>query len=214
MTTVTNKQKAQRQAIDQAVDRLRQRSTIGPEVRLRVFGRNLIIVPPYYEVRVEDSSEPVGPADTILVLHYLRCESPVKAVGQWISFRDFPGGQFYWEPFRSRTVKPLVDCFGGDLDRLCRALDVFDWEPFDAGDFAAKVQAVGDISLILVYYRGDEEFPPEAEILFDAAARHVYGAEDAAVLATRLCRGLINEPCVSCSECGMCAARALNKSKI
>ncbi|MHB9138667.1 MAG: DUF3786 domain-containing protein, partial [Victivallaceae bacterium] len=43
----------------------------------------------------------------------------------------------------------------------------------------------------LIYRAGDDEFPPEAEVLFDAAVKRVYVAEDAAVMAGRICIGLL-----------------------
>ena len=56
-------------------------------------------------------------ADRILIYHYLACESALSPGGDPISFRDFPGGAFYWEPFRSRTALPLARRFGGDIAR-------------------------------------------------------------------------------------------------
>ena len=45
--------------------------------------------------------EPAKLSDRILVLHYLLCESPISLTGELVSFRSFPEGQFYWQPFLS-----------------------------------------------------------------------------------------------------------------
>jgi hypothetical protein len=241
MTTVTNKQKAQSEAIALAVAQLRKinvnallayhaehseasgvqngdarsfaalRMTENT-ILLRVFGQNLKITLPDFDITVEGSTEPVKPADQILVLHYLLCEVPAEPTGELISFRDLPGGQFYLEPYRARTTKPLVAHFQNDLDTLRTALNCFDWTQVDLGDLGACVQAVGNFHLTLVYHRGDEDFGPEAEILFDACIKRVFCTEDAAVLAARLCRGLIGKRCVSCSGCGVCNTRAYSNS--
>ncbi len=211
MTALTNKQKARTEAIALAVERLRERNHTVP-LTVRVFGQNLTITPPDFDVIVEGTDEPVRPADHILALHYLVSELPADPTGKLISFRDLPGGQFYLEPYRSRTIKPLVEHFQNDLASLRTALDRFDWTPANLGDLGATVQAVGKLKLTLVYHQGDEDFEPEAEILFDSCVKRVFCTEDAAVLAARLCRGLINKSCGSCSGCGMCDTRAFSNS--
>jgi hypothetical protein len=203
MTTVTNKQKAQSEAIALAVKGLRKRN-LSDNLTVRVFGQNLKVTLPDFDITVNESTEPVRPADHILALHYLLCEVPVEPTGELISFRDLSGGQFYLEPYRSRTTKPLAAHFQNDLDALRTALNCFDWAPVELGDLGACVQAVGNLHLTLVYHRGDEDFEPEVEILFDACIKRVFCTEDAAVLAARLCRGLIGKSCVSCSGCGLC----------
>ena len=58
-------------------------------------------------------------------------------------------------------------------------------------DLGARIHAFGPLHVTLVYYRGDEELGPSAELLFDAAIRAAFAAEDAAVLASRVCLGLL-----------------------
>ena len=74
-------------------------------LRLRAFGTNLILQQPDFQLIKTDTGEPAKPGDRILVLHYLLCDSPLFPTGELISFRGFPEGQFYWQPFLSRTVK-------------------------------------------------------------------------------------------------------------
>ena len=137
------------------------------------------------------TGQPARPADRLLALHYLRCPRPIEPAGELISFRDLPGGQFYWASFQDRSTAPLVKRFGNDLDALRTSLARFQWSPAQLGDLAAVIQAVGRISLTLVYRRGDAEFGPSAEVFFDPCVRHAFSTEDAAVLASRVCIGLL-----------------------
>jgi hypothetical protein len=207
VTTLTNKEKGRAEAVARAVAALREKQLDRP-VSLRVFGRDLRINPPDFDVRAENGGGPVVAADRILTLHYLLADATAAPAGNFISFRDLPGGSFYWKPYRVRTIQPLVDHFRNDLSALRRALDRFEWTPVDRGDLGARVRAIGTLHLTLVYHAGDEDFEPEAEILFDANVKRIFCTEDAVVLATRLCRSLIGKPCVSCSGCGMCDTRA------
>jgi hypothetical protein len=159
-------------------------------VRFRAFGadmcldRNLDLVD-------AKAGKPAKLGDHILILHYLLCDVPLEPTGEVITFRDMPGGQFYWQPFLSRSVNPLLARIGNNLDLLRERCNRFDWKPAQGGDFAAVINGIGRIDATLVYNSGDQEFGPAAQILFDACIKRVYVTEDIALLAGRLCLGLL-----------------------
>ena len=157
---------------------------------LRILGRDRILTPEY-ELLEREGGRPAKPAERILLLHYLACERPVVETGSLLPFRDFSGGMFYEDAFQARSVKPLVGAIGNDLARLERNLGRFDWERQALGDVSARIHAFGNIRMTLVYQVGDDEFGPSADVFFDACARHAIGTEDAAVLASRICLGLL-----------------------
>jgi len=196
-------EKAYEEAIRLAVERLRGVDIAGRceslglpglrdgSVQMRAFGEDMRLLLPGFQLVFAGNEEPVKAGDRILVLHYLLCDLPVEEKGELISFRELTGGQFYWEPFRSRTVRPLVGKIGNDLELLKTNLNRFDWEPVSLGDLGARIHAVGKLHCTLVYRTGDEEFPPAADFLFDSSFKRVYNAEDAAVLAGRICLSLL-----------------------
>jgi hypothetical protein len=159
-------------------------------VRFRAFGIDLTLEQNLDLVETV-TLKPAKPGDQILVLHYLLCDVPARETGELITFRELPGGQFYWEPFLSRSINPLLKRVGNNLDVLKKNLSRFDWQPFNAGDFAAKIHAFGILYGYLVYHCGDDEFPPAAEMLFDSSIKRIYNTEDAAFLASRICIGLL-----------------------
>ena len=163
---------------------------VNGEVKFRAFGSDFILRIDSLELLKAKDRSPAKDADRIIVLHYLLCDLPVAETGELIKFRDFPGGQFYLEPFMSRSLKPLVKRFGNDLESLKKNLDRFDWEPYPMGDLGAKIHTLGNLYVYLIYRKSDEEFPAEAEMLFDIAFKRVFPAEDAAVIASRICFGL------------------------
>jgi len=209
MQTLTHKQQAEQDAIRLAMGKLAgladwparcarlglpDPGTTGGGIRIIVLGATLELRPPEFSaVVVGGSGKPSKPVDHLLALHYLLCEMPVMPTGEWITFRDFSGGQFYWEPFLSRSINPLVGRMGNNLDVLKDHLRRFSAkvEPMSDGSLRATVHALGAIDLMLVYRPGDDEFPPFADVLFDACSRRLLCAEDAAVLAGRFCIGLM-----------------------
>jgi len=161
-------------------------------IQLRAFSTDMSLRQSDLQLFAKGSDEPVKSIDRILVLHYLLCDLPVHVTDDLISFRQLTGGQFYWEPFVSRSVRPLVRQIGNNLELLRKNLDKFDWEPVSLGDFGARIHTIGKLYLTLVYRLGDDEFPAAADLLFDACIKRVYNAEDAAVLANRICMELKN----------------------
>lgn len=137
------------------------------------------------------SNEKPGMEDTILFFHYLLFDALVNQSDRYITFRELPGGRFYLDPFMARSVVPLVNRIGNDLELLKKNLAKFDWEPQISGDFGAKIHAIGNINILLFYQLGDDEFPPSANILFPELIKNIYSTEDVAVMASRICLGLL-----------------------
>ncbi len=197
-----SKIEAQNEAVERAVEKLcdvdlSERCALlklpAPEngkISLRAFGTDFELTTDTFELFVKESGQPAKEGDRILILHLLLCEMPLKESEELVSFRDFPGGAFYLEPFLSRSVRPLVKRYGNRIDELKAALDRFDFQPLELGDFSARIHAVGCLYITLIYRLGDDEFPAEAELLFNAPCKRALCAEDAAVLAGRICFGL------------------------
>ena len=160
-------------------------------VAFRAFGSDLLFRLPSFELIRLESGETAKLSEQVLVMHYLLHRGPLIKTEENISFRGYPEGQFYWGPFQARTTVPLLRRIGNDLELLKKNLNRFDWKESEIGDFGAKIHLIGKLDLLLAYYLGDEEFPPTADVLFDACIRQVYVAEDAAVLASLVCIGLL-----------------------
>ena len=198
-----SKQQAQQEVINRAIQELsnidivRRCTNLGFEPKsdntasMQVFGDSMTLNLSDFSL-TSSQGKPARVNDYILVLHYLLNEAKAPQSGELCSFRDFSGGQFYWDPFLSRSIKPLVGRVRNDLDLLKTHLDQrFDWDQGELGDFSAKIHAFADIHLTLIYRCGDDEFPPSAEAFFDSSLKHMLCTEDAAVIASRICIGLL-----------------------
>lgn len=54
----------------------------------------------------------------------------------------------------------------------------------DGGDVAVDVETFPSVFVRMIFWRGDEDLPPEATILFNRGLSDVYIMEDIAVLLT------------------------------
>ena len=157
------------------------------KIRFRALGMDLQLELVPIKLFQLPESRPLKISDQILIFHYLGCDFPVTSTGQFIPFRELPGGQFYEGPFRARSVELLVQKIQNDLPRLKQNLQRFGGEFLNRGDFGLRFPVIGNLEIQLIYYTGDSEFPPEANLLFDQCIQRVYCTEDVAVLAGRVC---------------------------
>jgi hypothetical protein len=127
----------------------------------------------------------------ILILHYIINSQGCPLTGEWIDFRQVPGGSNYYPAFVKRSQKPLRDFFGNQLDLLEEAARNLGGERADYGDRAVIIPALPRVPIALVFWVGDEEFPPEANILFDSTISAYLSTEDIAVLSQQIVFAMI-----------------------
>ncbi len=123
----------------------------------------------------------------VLLLHYLEGawkSGGAPLTGEWVAYQDIPDGMFYLDAFQRRAKIPLLETFGDRPDLMGDlAGTFFRAERIDLGDVSVSVPALPMIRLALVLWAGDDEFPPEGNILFDRNISAYLSAEDIAWLS-------------------------------
>jgi hypothetical protein len=147
------------------------------------FGQGRRIAWPEVSVTPVDGPGELPLTEQILILHYLSNTSGKPLSGRSIDFRQVPEGSFYWSAFVSRAKKPLLETFGRDLDLYLKVATVLGGTPQDLGDVSARFEAFPLVPVTHVLWRGDAEFPPDANILFDETIPRHLPTEDIAALA-------------------------------
>lgn len=154
---------------------------------LNFLNREIIISWPELGFSYKSSDEALPIQQRILLLHYLYGAwssngAPIK--GEWISFQDVPDGKFYLDAFHKRAKNPMVQSFGEQPELLQNlAKETFGAVSSDQGDISVLIKAFPLVPLVLIIWRGDEEFPPEGNILFDRNTIEILSAEDLAWLS-------------------------------
>lgn len=146
-------------------------------------------------VSSNQSGEDLSIQQQILVLHYMLGAGSTggpQLTGEWIGFQEIPDGRFYLDAFLKRAKVPLVGAFGNQPEKLLEvAANALGAVPFEHGDCSVLVKAFPLIDVALVIWKGDEEFPPEGNILFDKSISGILSAEDVAWLAGMIVYPLI-----------------------
>ncbi len=121
---------------------------------------------------------------SILLVHYLTRATGIPLVGEWISFRELPGGDIYNTPFTNRTIRPMVGLFGQRPAKLAEAMIKLGGRQEKLGHASGSVHAFPMVPLCFVVWEGDEEIPASGQILFDRSASGYMDTEALVVLAS------------------------------
>lgn len=134
-------------------------------------------------ISFDDVSGPPKIPDQVLLLHYLITARGVPVGDEWITFREVPSGPFYYAAFVKRAILPLGKCFGARPSLFDEVGQVIGQVSPSPGDKALKILALPRVPVVLSLWRGDEEFPPEANLYFDQSIASYLPTEDIAYLA-------------------------------
>jgi hypothetical protein len=160
-------------------------------IRLTFLHRRCLIHFPEGRITFQENDEEVPLWSKILLLHYLIKAQGNPLAGEWVNFRQLSGGDTYYPAFVKRSQKPLLDFFAHQLELLEEAAQSLGGRNLSEGDRAVVIPALPRVPIALIFWRGDEEFPPESRILFDATVPTYLSTEDVAVLAQQTVFGLI-----------------------
>ena len=129
--------------------------------------------------------------EQVLILHYMiGCRSQ-KATGVWISYREIPGAAFYFSAFVKRAIDPVKKIFGTNAAGIVNPALALKGTTIETGDAGFEFSILPKTPMQLILWEGDDEFPAEANIVFDEIVGKVLSPEDAAWLAGMLVYRLI-----------------------
>lgn len=132
---------------------------------------------------MDDKNAEAPIQEQVLILHYLTAMKAMVPTGDWIAYREIPGASFYFSAFVKRAIDPLKKVFGKNVSALRSAAEKLNGKPIAIGDAGFEFQVFPKVSLQMIIYEGDDEFEPEANILFESTVGDLLSPEDAAWLA-------------------------------
>ena len=160
-------------------------------ITLEYLNRRYQIRLPEVDISVADSDEEVPLKDKILLLHYLIQAKGTPLANKSIAYKELPEGVSYFRTFHKRAIKPLIDHFGQEPEKLLNAAREMGGVKADYGDVSVTINAFKKVPITFVLWKGDEEFPSDGSILFDATVSDYLSIEDINVLSERIAWKLV-----------------------
>lgn len=129
----------------------------------------------------------------ILFLHYLACADGTPLSGEWVAFKDLPGGRAYTEPEQKGNTHPIFRKFGINSPLLQEKAARLGAKPADMGSYSLLFRPFPRVPVIFVSWHNDREFSLADNVLFDTSATHYLPIEDCAILPELIMQELWHE---------------------
>ena len=156
----------------------------GEKFYVNLLGVEYAIAHPVYEVRVESgpmwSSAPTLPMQTFL-LRWLLEGKAVAWQGNWKTFREMPWGELYIKPYTGRVLTRAAFTFGTRVDKFKAACEKMGAVAVSHGDAGYQLQLLPGFFLQIMVWEGDDEFPPNAQVLYSDNFEEAFAPEDRVV---------------------------------
>jgi len=126
----------------------------------------------------------------LLLYHFLTADGTPEA-GNLISFTELPDGRFYSKAFQGYTGSELARHYKNDLASFREAAQHLGGLPQNLGDEAYAFKLFPNVTLAAICWLGDEDFPTNYQILFDASVTHHLPTDACAIAGSLLTRKII-----------------------
>ena len=164
-----------------AAERLSSVKWDGKEFYVNLLGREFAISHPDYALRALDGGAlPPLPTQTFL-LRYLLESKKTDWKGQWKTFREMPWGEMYIQPYTGRVLTRAAFTFSFRLDAFRAACEKMGAEAVQHGDAGYRFRLVDGYEMQILIWQGDDEFPPNAQVLYSDNFAEGFAAEDRVV---------------------------------
>ena len=166
---------------DEVTARLSDVRWDGTEFTVRLLGRDFAVAHPDYAIRALDGGTvPPLPAQTFL-LRYLLESRDVRWGGEWKTFREMPWGEMYIKPYTGRVLTRAAFTFGTRVAAFRAAAEKIGGLPLPNAHPGFQFDLIGGYRMRILVWEGDDEFPPNAQVLYSDNFAEGFAAEDRVV---------------------------------
>ena len=149
--------------------------------RVTLLGKEYVIAHPTAEiVGADDHIGPALPVQTFLLRYLLECRD-VAWKGQWKTFREMPWGEMYIKPYTGRVLTRAAYTFSFKLAAFAAACEKMGAIKLPHGDAGFQFQLLPGYHIQILVWQGDDEFPPNAQVIYSDNFAEGFAAEDRVV---------------------------------
>ena len=153
----------------------------GKEFYVNLMGKEYAISHPVYALRALDGSKLPPLSVQTFLLRYLLESKAVAWQGSWKTFREMPWGEMYIKPYTGRVLTRAAFTFGTRVAAVRAACEKMGGVKLPHGDAGYQFNLIGDFQIQILVWEGDEEFPPNAQVIYSDNFADGFAAEDRVV---------------------------------
>ena len=155
----------------------------GEAFTLRLVNAEYRITWPKYSItadRADAFALKALPGQTFL-LRWLLEGKAAPARGEFKTFREMPWGELYIQPFTGRCLTRAAFTFGTRVAQFAAAMEKLGARKLEHGDAGYELELLTGYAMRLIVWEGDDEFPPNSQILYSDNFADSFAAEDRVV---------------------------------
>jgi len=104
----------------------------------------------------------------LMVLVYLTNAKDIKPTHTWVNEKGLKGGFTFFQGPHRLQVEELINLFGKDPEAFLKAGKKLGGSEILYGDKGFALEVFPKVPLAYLLWKGDEEFPPKINVLFDS----------------------------------------------
>lgn len=148
----------------------------GKAFSVTLLGTEYVITHPSYTI----TPAAALPVQTFL-LRYLLKSKAVTFGGTWKTFREMPWGELYIKPYTGRVLTRAAFTFGTRVEKFKAAAEKMGAFDLQKGDAGFVFNLIGNYQMQILVWAPDEEFPPNAQVLYSDNFETGFEPEDRVV---------------------------------
>ncbi len=165
------------------------------DLKIRFFGREYGIRRDTAEIYdILDPEREINFCTAMGIYHIFYYALPdAKASGEWVPLREIRRAAPFERAFFNNTLEPFAKACDGKLAELTAAGETLGFRKLTKGDIGFEADIYDCMKIRLLFWDGDEEFPAQANILFDSNSNDFLHEESVIMMGMELCERLLAE---------------------
>jgi len=139
----------------------------------RVWGHEYAIYPETCKIeQAQDCAYHPHNFFFLFIIYYLLYVKNIGLSEEWISEKDMPSGTTFFRGPHEIPTHLITEVYKNNVQLFKKSCEQLGGTFINQADAAFVFHITPKIPVAVLYWEGDEDFPPEAKILFDKSITH------------------------------------------
>lgn len=166
------------------VQRLPELKDKGQWLVLSHFGRKFGVHKADGKIIAMDDSEPISCYEKLNIYTLFGYVSPFAAQKEaWVKFDQLKNAAPFSKAFQAGIIEPFGRTFNGHMSELEQAFRNLQGRKISQADVGYELDAFQCLPVKFLFWEGDDEFPAQGNLLFDASATDYIHVESIVTIA-------------------------------
>ena len=156
---------------------------------LSVWGDEYAVYPHEFKIdRITNNFQSPHDLFYLFIIYYLLKSKEIEISNEWISEKDIPGGVTFFRGPHKIPTHLISNRYSNNIKEFRKRCEQLHGIPLDMADAAYSFKITSHISVAVLYWAGDDDFPPESKILYDKTIAEHLASDILFALAVEICK--------------------------